>query len=139
MSRNLLSALFAILALAIFAPQLTQAQVIIDTELTAATQADLPAQSANYTPCCNWVHWTFSWHNYYTSITYAIMFARIYGTNVNLYIENSDFNTGDRSMTGDTFTGTGMDGLWVDDSGGSYPNIFTNMKWSVHYYDKMDD
>jgi hypothetical protein len=138
MFRNLLSAFFVILAITAFVPQMIQAQAVIDTGLYAALQANLPAQSANYTPCCNWVHWTFSWTNVYSSQSDATLYARIYGTSVSIYIENGQYGNGEKSQSGDTFTGTGTDALWIDDSGGSNQYRFTAMKWNVHYYDKQD-
>jgi hypothetical protein len=114
------------------------AQLYWSMSLSAASQNDLPVQTATYQAGAHKFNWTFSWHNQYHSPADAFVYPRVVSSNMTVEANNGMFGDGDRKLTGSNDSGYPSDYLQISQAGGSVPGRFTNMVFEVIYINENE-
>ncbi len=84
--------------------------------------------------------WSFTFSNTMTGFEHtAWIYPQVVNSDLNCNVYSTDYSVGDHKITGDNFTGTGQDYLRIGIWSGSYPGIFSNMQFDVHYYSKQQE
>ena len=114
-----------------------------DQSISATYQDDLPVTGSPFNPCGNWFSYVFEFDiEKETSpfISYAIVYPQVITSSLNLSVNSWRYHIGDDyQVTGDNATGSGSDYLKIGVWSQSEPDVFSNMDWSVHYYNDEPD
>jgi len=109
-----------------------------DASIYAAYQDDLPLWGESYNPCGNAFTWTFEGYVIHSGFeNNAIIYPQVVNSDLNRSFDSAWMPTGAFSVTDANFTGTGQqDFLRIAIWSGSDPDKFSNLTFSVHYYNK---
>jgi hypothetical protein len=114
--------------------QPAQAQLFFGKTLSADSQDDLPVTTEQYQAGGHLFNWTFEWTNQSSNPSDASVLPRVVSSNLNVEIENGSYGNGYRKVSGTGDTGYPSDYLQISEVGGSVHGRFTDMVFTVNYY-----
>ncbi len=100
--------------------------------LEVESQYELPKMTEQYSPVGNWFDWTFGFTVF--SDNDATISIQVVQSDLFREIRSRSFGPGQYTITDRNFTGNGMDRLKIGIGVGSYPEVFSDMKFDVYYF-----